>query len=235
MSLRHTGGIRAEMDKLLVANNYAQAITYVPSFNDARKIVDASIQELVDASQTSAQAGVTKTEKDFSSARIIMIVIAFASLLFAIVFGVFLSGAISVPIQSLVRAADKLALGDVDVELEKKQNDEVGALTDSFIKMAHNIKEQAEGGKRIAAGDFDFPLIPRSEKDVLANSMVSVIETLKGLVAEAELLTNAAVAGDLETRGDSSKFDGGYKQIIEGFNKTLDAVVLPLSRVVWIY
>jgi len=59
--------------------------------------------------------------------------------------------------------------------------------------------------------------------------MMTVIDTLKNLVSEADHLIEAAVKGNLETRGDIEKFHGGYREIIEGFNRTLDAVVEPLN------
>ena len=39
----------------------------------------------------------------------------------------------------------------------------------------------------------------------------------------------AAVEGRLETRGDAAKFEGGYRDIIQGFNDTLEAVVTPMN------
>jgi len=136
------------------------------------------------------------------------------------------------PIKKLADAADRLALGDVEVDLETdgdNSQDEVGELTVAFGKMVDNIKNQAEAAKNIAAGDLSIEISARSDKDVLGHSMISVIETLRNLVKEADELTLAAVEGNLEKRGDSESFQGGYKEIIEGFNHTLDAVVEPLG------
>ena len=135
------------------------------------------------------------------------------------------------PIKILVTAADKLALGDVDVEIESHSasNDEIGELTEAFGKMTENIRAQSIAAQKIAEGNLDHHITIRSEKDVLGISMVSVIDTLKRLVVEAEDLTSAAVEGRLSTRGNADQFEGGYQEIIEGFNKTLDAVVSPLD------
>ncbi len=59
--------------------------------------------------------------------------------------------------------------------------------------------------------------------------MVSVVQTIKNLVTEAESMTAAALNGRLDNRGDSEQFQGGYRQIIEGFNETLDALIEPLK------
>ncbi|MDF3001128.1 MAG: methyl-accepting chemotaxis sensory transducer, partial [Bacillota bacterium] len=81
----------------------------------------------------------------------------------------------------------------------------------------------------IAKGNLSAEIKPRSEKDVLGISLVEVTNTLKELVEEAEQLTAAAVEGNLEFRGDDGRFSGGYREIITGFNRTLDAIMSPLS------
>ena len=142
---------------------------------------------------------------------------------------IFLGNRISKPIRNLKTMADQVALGDVNVKTETNLNDEVGELVVAFGKMVDNIKVQADAAQRIAAGDLELDLQPRSDQDILAISMLSVIHTLKELVAEAQVMTEAAVEGRLETRGNAEKFSGGYQEIIEGFNSTLDAIVDPLN------
>jgi len=52
---------------------------------------------------------------------------------------------------------------------------------------------------------------------------------LKTLVAEAERLAEAATGGELATRGDAEKIDFEFRGIVQGMNRTLDAVVGPLN------
>ncbi|HLP15585.1 MAG TPA: methyl-accepting chemotaxis protein, partial [Bacteroidota bacterium] len=55
-------------------------------------------------------------------------------------------------------------------------------------------------------------------------------QTVNELISEAGILTQAALDGRLETRGDAGKFQGGYRAIVDGVNKTLDAVILPVKE-----
>jgi methyl-accepting chemotaxis protein len=48
-------------------------------------------------------------------------------------------------------------------------------------------------------------------------------------VNEAKTLTTAALEGRLSTRGDAHKFQGGYRDIVQGVNDTLDAVIKPVQ------
>ena len=75
-----------------------------------------------------AAAALEKSSDDFGTASIVMIAIAVISLILAIVLGFIISGALSRPLNRLVIAADKLALGDVDFTEKASSTDEVGEL-----------------------------------------------------------------------------------------------------------
>ena len=222
-------GVREDIDKLLREKNYDEAVTLITSFNVVGNMVDVCIQKLIEENQASAETAINKTESEFKVASIIMLSVALACLFMAVILGVIMSKMISTPIRKLVLAAEKLALGDIDVDIHATSKDEVGELVIAFEKMIENIKGQAEVAEKIAAGDLSIELKPRSEKDVLALSLISVIETLQNLVEEANDLTAAAVEGRLENRGNADNFNGGFKEIITGFNSTLDAIVNPLN------
>jgi len=145
-------------------------------------------------------------------------------------YGFIIARKISRPILQLKAAADKLAVGDVDVELKSTSNDEIGDLMNSFADLAGNIKKQALIGEKIASGDLSEDIVPRSDKDVLAISMKSIIGSLRALVNETKMLTETASEGDLKTRGNADAFEGGFREIIEGMNNTLSAVVEPISE-----
>jgi len=52
---------------------------------------------------------------------------------------------------------------------------------------------------------------------------------LNAMLADANMLAQAAVEGKLSTRADASKHEGDYRKVIEGVNATLDAVIGPLK------
>lgn len=51
----------------------------------------------------------------------------------------------------------------------------------------------------------------------------------KSLIKETNTLVEAAIAGELKTRADVNKINFEFREIPEGFNKTLDAVIVPLT------
>ncbi len=84
---------------------------------------------------------------------------------------------------------------------------------------------------KLAKGEtnIEFKIDGKDELSALQREMKTMTDTIELLVAEAAMLTKAAVEGKLETRGDKEKFKGGYHDIVEGVNKTLDAVIGPLN------
>ncbi len=89
--------------------------------------------------------------------------------------------------------------------------------------------------KKIAQGDLsdkaEYKAIGRrSEHDEIVPALTTVMENLSALVADATMLTNAALEGKLATRADATKHQGDYRKIVEGVNSTLDAVVKPIRE-----
>ncbi len=57
----------------------------------------------------------------------------------------------------------------------------------------------------------------------------SIAKVLRALIAETKRLSEAAVAGKLETRGNPELVSAEFRPIVEGVNATLDAVIGPLN------
>jgi methyl-accepting chemotaxis protein len=168
-----------------------------------------------------------------NSATTTMIILFAIAALVAVVFGVFISKIIGNPINKLAQIAEKLAVGDINVSVSPKTKDEIGDLERSFGAMIENIKDQALAVQRIADGDASVTVVAKSKDDVLSNSLIKVIKTLRDLVTEAVTLSALAVEGKLVTekgllKGNEDKFKGGYKDIVAGVNSTIEALTTPL-------
>jgi methyl-accepting chemotaxis protein len=185
------------------------------------KLTELSVREAREANEASAARG--------RAAVTTMLILLVAGIIIAMILGIALARLISKPVQALVGAADKLAQGDIDVTVEAKSQDEIGRLSESFRGMVANIQAQATLADQIAAGDLSADVAPKSDNDVLGKAMQSVVRTLRELDTETGMLSEAAVDGRLATRGNAEKFKGGYRKIITGVNRTLDAVIGPLN------
>jgi len=151
-------------------------------------------------------------DKNMRSLMIAVIITALAVIALAS-FAAFLIGKrISKPIVALTAVSEKLALGNTNINITAASNDEVGVLSDAFVKIVDNIKQQSENARRISEGDLSIEVIPKSEDDILSQSMNNVVKELRNLVGEAQILTQGATEGNLSLRGPASKFNGGYRE-----------------------
>lgn len=61
-------------------------------------------------------------------------------------------------------------------------------------------------------------------------AMIKMYQAIQDMGLELEKLTGAAVSGDLKLRSDLTKFQGGFQRVVAGFNKTLDAMIAPITE-----
>ena len=84
--------------------------------------------------------------------------------------------AIRVPLKEIEEVANKLAQGDIEVEVKKHFNDEVGSLADSMTAMVANIKKQTEAAQQMAVGNLTYEMVPASDKDVLGHALKKIFD-----------------------------------------------------------
>lgn len=156
------------------------------SGNSLQECFDTFIKMNADGARTRAD----DNSKMAWSGTIIMLVVVFAGIVIAIILGVFISKIISKPINKMVDAADKIADGDTNVNIDITSKDEIG---------------------------------------ILANAYNRIISSIKATLTETAKLNKAASDGMLSVRGDTAKLKGGYADIVNGINDTLDSITAPLN------
>ncbi|MBN2280042.1 MAG: PAS domain-containing protein, partial [Candidatus Marinimicrobia bacterium] len=94
--------------------------------------------------------------------------------------------------------------------------------------------------EKVSKGDLNLDYkLPAADEDTRENersfteinsALQTTSKAINELIAEAKMLTEAAVNGQLDTRGKTDKFLGEYRNIVQGVNDTLDAVVIPMKE-----
>jgi methyl-accepting chemotaxis protein len=102
------------------------------------------------------------------------------------------------------------------------------------------FRSLSDGLTNMAGGNLDFDLTLEQpnentrtayEEFTVVNTMVGrVRKALQLMIVDANMLSEAAVAGNLETRADASRHNGDFRKIIDGVNRTLDSVILPVNE-----
>lgn len=90
--------------------------------------------------------------------------------------------------------------------------------------------ELSELAGRFSDGDFSAQIeLPADDETSVAHSMQVLQNTLSKLTTETNRLAQAAIEGQLSTRANTAAFKGEFKRLVEGFNQTLDGVIVPLN------
>lgn len=111
------------------------------------------------------------------------------------------------------------------------RGDEIGELARTMDEFADYLQNHVVSVlKKVAHGDVSTSVKVIDDQDEISPAFLEVHKALNGLIAEAGMLTQAAVAGKLDTRGNARQYPGGYREIVEGVNKTLNAVVWPIRK-----
>ncbi len=84
---------------------------------------------------------------------------------------------------------------------------------------------------RISNGDIPAKITDNYNGDfnTIKNNLNKCIDAVNSLVADANILSKAAIEGKLATRADATKHQGDFRKIVQGVNETLDAVIGPLN------
>ncbi|MBF5038495.1 chemotaxis protein [Methylophilus sp. 13] len=90
--------------------------------------------------------------------------------------------------------------------------------------------ELSELAGRFSDGDFSAHIaLPVGDETSVAHSMQVLQRTLSKLSTETNRLAKAAIEGQLSRRAETAAFNGEFKRLVEGFNQTLDGVIVPLN------
>jgi methyl-accepting chemotaxis protein len=134
------------------------------------------------------------------------------------------------PINEMALAAQQLATGDTTVAVVHTGDDELGVLANAFRTLITFIQESALAADAVSRGDLTHRIMERSERDVLARSMNKSADALRHLDREIMTLVSAVREGRLSVRGDSTVFQGAYRELVTGINSMLDLNAAPVAE-----
>ncbi|MBK7258280.1 MAG: HAMP domain-containing protein [Ignavibacteriae bacterium] len=222
--------LQQEAQQLAIGGKPADAVQLINKKETALwRDIKKQVFVLREGQQKAMQADLALMAAETDTQSRVMAVIGVSAVLFVILIGVIITRSITRPLAELRGVALQVSTGSVNVPAAVPYRDEVGELHASFEHVVDAIRQQSDIMEQLAGGTFTDQVTVRSGEDVLNQSIQRVQSSLKQLQEEALLLSHAAVEGKLATRGNAEKFRGGYREIVQGVNDTLDAVIGPLN------
>ncbi|MBC3887125.1 HAMP domain-containing protein [Acetobacterium paludosum] len=159
-----------------------------------------------------------------------MIIFILLGVLLAIALEIFIGTVISKPLIRASHMLQEMSKGHLGERLNMDTKDEIGLMAVAMDYFADDLQNVVIGTmNQISEGDVSAYVEIKDAQDEISPALKKTIETIRTLIIEATMLSQAAIEGRLDTRGNAEAFNGGYKEIVQGVNQTLDAVVGPLN------
>ena len=154
--------------KLMSQQNQAEANMMTIARNAANKCTDAYTDQLMEM------------QKQISSANSFMLIITLVSIILAVIVAYIITNSITQPLNTTVDLAEHIAVGDMDLNIPSlDRQDELGKLSQAFFRMTQFLKEMAKKANMISEGDLRVEVKPQSEKDMLGNAFLLMVENLR--------------------------------------------------------
>ncbi len=144
-------------------------------------------------------------------------VFAVVSVVVTVVIALGLIKTIEKSVKQLSDAAKEIALGHVNINLVKYNNDEFGVLVDEYNSVIENIKYQAEIAEAVSNGNLTVQVNPKSSEDLLGNSLKKLVED------NLNALTNISDAGSQVTVS-SSQVASASQALAQGSTQQASAI-----------
>ena len=133
---------------------------------------------------------------------------------------------------------NRVLQGMAQNDLRNKVEGSYKGIYEEVARAVNQVNDRTANATRIAGdisrGDLsDGPALKRvgrrCEGDELVPAFISMIDAIQGMTDDATNLAKAAVEGRLAVRADASRHAGAFREIVQGMNDTLEAVVGPLN------
>ncbi|WP_321430678.1 methyl-accepting chemotaxis protein [uncultured Methanolobus sp.] len=144
-------------------------------------------------------------------------------------------------VNALVEDANMLSAAAVEGKLDTRADASmhqgdfkaiIDGVNDTLDAVIGPINVSAEYIDRISKGDIPEKITDDYKGDFneIKDNLNMCIDAINALVADANMLSEAGVNGELSARANASMHQGDYRRIIDGVNNCLDAVVGPINE-----
>ncbi|MBF0496600.1 MAG: MCP four helix bundle domain-containing protein [Deltaproteobacteria bacterium] len=176
------------------------------------RAITESINKIFDLKVDQAKKRSEENGNLARDAQRLCLILAVVGVILAIGLGFFLAQIISRPIKSLSAAAEKLAIGDMDVQLEANTKDEIGMLLQSFNKMIQAMNGITQLAQEIASGNLMVKADIRSGNDTLMIALDRMVKDLTEVVGNIQSVTDQVASGSEEVSSTATEMSQGASE-----------------------
>jgi len=193
--------LRDSFKQAVISNNQSEMVSLLTLMTTP---IDIVVKNLDDVSTSAVQRISNTNLSDSRTARIleilliILVVVAVGS---AIFFAFYITRLIAAPLGRMANEARKLMVGNLNVDPQIDQKDEIGTVNDALVMMVEGIQDQQKNIIRMSEGDFTVTFNIRSAEDMMNKALNTMVDSY-----------NQAMSN---IRSSSSQVSSGSEQIAQ--------------------
>lgn len=197
----------------------------------ASKTEQGNIDKLIKTMADNASTIVADNNRQAKSTIYTTCAVILIEIILSILIGLLISKVITKALKKALDMINELSKGHLGTRLNMNAKDEIGQMADAMDNFADLVQNNMVGVmNKIAAGDVSMDIPMMDEKDEIVPSMKKMVDAIRSLVNDVNMLSQSAIEGDFEKRADAAAHLGEYRRIVEGVNGTLDTVV---DKTIW--
>ena len=176
--------------------------------NETQKsVADLVALRVGDAEEANQQATAT-----FEQARNLIFITTGVAAIIMIVFALLITVSITRPLNLVVKAAEQVATGDVDVSLDTRARDETGILARAMQNLVDATKAIVNDAEKVAGRDLTVDVLIRSDKDALGHSLSDMVNRVSDVISGVLSSTSNMASATEEVSATSQTLSQGANE-----------------------
>jgi len=217
---------RKEEIKLVEAGKLDEAqILGTTSQKDRFEKIQTLTNELATKAAKDADDQLLADIKEAWVTTFLFVVFGIAMFLLSLLLVLILNRTIALPLKNISSTAVRISEGELNIEMDKvERKDEVGILIQSFQRMKDTLMNIASAGQKIASGDLTLTIVPQSDKDVLGNILLQMLNNLRSMTKDILEGVNSIAASSSEILAATTQVATGAAETASAITETTATV-----------
>ncbi len=182
-----------------------------------KEIQDVELSLLADRSKKADDAAKNSNQTIMGGTAVALVLLAFLAFV--------ITRNIAGPLREITEVANRIASGQLGARMAlTSRDDEVGALAQTFDRMSQSLTGMADVAGKIAGGDLRVRVTPQSDKDLLGNAFMSMIENLQRLTMQVAEGVNVLAASTGQISASTAQLAAGASETAVAVTQTTTTV-----------
>lgn len=199
----------------------------------ASKVEQDIIKRILDMKIEDAKEKAESNTETANTTIIIMAVVIIFTMGISILIGLYISSLITKPLKRVVHMIEEMSKGHFSERVNINTDDELGQMSKTMDSFANDLQTYViKTMDNISKGDMSMEITMKDEKDEISPALKKMVENIRALVTDINMLSSAAIEGNLDTRVDITRHSGDFKNIVGGINELMEAMVKPIKEII---